>query len=50
MLKLEFITVDTFSLKPRILGTSFFPLFIDCKTQMPCLKDVEKRTLHTGAY
>ena len=52
-----FLTVDTTTLKPRVLGSSFFPLFIDSETKAPVLaKDKQtnlskiKRALHTGAY
>ena len=57
LLQLTFVTIDVTSMKPKVLGYSFFPIFIDTETLMPViasdsrmnLKKI-KRTLHKGAY
>lgn len=57
ILQLQFLTIDTTTLKVKLLGVSFFPLFIDTDTLMPVIQidkrmDMKKikRCLHKGAY
>lgn len=52
---LTMITVEATSLKEKVLGTSYFPLFMSFKTKLPCLQVgdspfVEGRSLHKGHY
>jgi hypothetical protein len=56
MLHLKLITIETSSLKEKVVGFSFFPIFIDSTSRMPVLvqdktplKDI-KRALHKGNY
>lgn len=55
MLFLTLITIEATSLKERFIGVSYFPLFMDHETKMPCIQIGEKpltslRSLHKGAY
>lgn len=57
LLQLTFLTVDVTSLKPKVLGYSFFPIFIDTETKMPVLvtdsrtnKAKINRAVHKGGY
>jgi hypothetical protein len=49
---LIFITIDVHSEdgKPNIMGYSFFPLFLDKKTQEPATEATEEVLLHDGQY
>ena len=37
LLHLSFITLDATSLKEKLIGFSFFPLFINSETKLPVL-------------
>jgi hypothetical protein len=57
LLHLSFITIDATTLKEKLIGFSFFPLFINAETKLPVLPeddldilDPELRSLHKGAY
>jgi hypothetical protein len=57
LLQLTFYTIDTTVFKPKVLGYSFFPLFIDIEEKMPILQEDprinvfnKKRTIHKGNY
>lgn len=57
LLHLTFITIDAISLKQRLVGFSFFPLFISTASKMPVLPEdgldsnrQDVRSLHKGAY
>ena len=57
LLHLSFMTIDATTLKEKLIGFSFFPLFINADTRMPVLpadsitvSNVEARALHKGAY
>ena len=57
LLHLSFITIDAISLKEKLIGFSFFPLFINTETRLPVLPDDEidldmdeVRVLHKGFY
>jgi len=57
MLQLSFHTIDTTLLKPKMIGYSFFPIFMDIETKMPIYQADKrivvknlKRTLHKGSY
>ena len=57
LLHLTFVTVEATSLKERLVGFSYFPLFIDSASRMPFLAEQAKgdpiqakRALHKGNY
>ena len=57
LLQLTFLTIDTTTLKAKILGCSYFPIFIDQDTKMPVLQVDQRmnmrkvnRVIHKGAY
>ena len=57
ILHLSFLTMDATTLKEKLIGFSFFPLFISSGTKMPVMPDDEidldsndGRALHKGAY
>jgi hypothetical protein len=57
MLHLTFLTLETTTLKEKIVGFSVFPIFINSITKMPVLEkandnDMKEmpRALHKGAY
>ena len=39
LLHLTFVTVEATSFKEKLIGFSYFPLFIDSETRMPFLKE-----------
>ena len=57
ILHLSFFTVEATTFKEKLIGFSYFPLFIDKETRMPYLKDQDKHNqnelktvLHKGNY
>ena len=57
ILHLSFMTVDATTLKEKLIGFSYFPLFISTETKMPVLPENEidlesndMRALFKGAY
>lgn len=52
---LTFITLEATSLKEKVVGSAYFPLFMNCNTKMPCIQVGNlpfegKRALHKGQY
>jgi len=52
---LTFVTIEATSLKEKVIGTAYFPLFMNPNTKMPCIEIGNipfngKRTLHKGQY
>jgi hypothetical protein len=56
MLHLQFMTVDATTLKEKVVGFSFFPLYINSQTRMPVQPEDDldlhsgERALHKGCY
>ena len=57
LLYLSFVTIDAISLKQKLIGYSFFPIYISSTSKMPVLpedgidqQDEDARVLHKGAY
>lgn len=57
LLHLSFMTIDATTLKEKLIGFSFFPLFINSATKMPVMPEdrldidrIDNRALHKGAY
>lgn len=57
LLHLSFMTIDATTLKEKLIGFSFFPLFINSESKMPVMPDDgleidinDNRALHKGAY
>ena len=56
LLHISFITIDATSLKEKLVGFSFFPLYVNTKTRAPVLPqdslklEEDNRVLHKGCY
>ena len=57
ILHLSFMTIEATTFKEKLVGFSYFPIFIDKDTRMPYLKDQVrgnpkdfKTVLHKGNY
>ena len=56
LLHISFITIDATSLKEKLVGFSFFPLYVNTKTRAPVLPqdalklEDDNRVLHKGCY